>query len=106
MAVRIDPRLIGALGIVALICAAALLAGAGVPLLHLAPALFLFAALAARRYPGEQRLLRLASRRRPARPRVARLHTPASPPRRRLSGGLLLAEALAERGPPALALAS
>jgi len=67
-------------------------------LAFLAPALAAFAVLALGRYPGELRLLGPV-RRAPRRP-CAR--TPVARPsrRRRPRGGLLLASALAGRGPP------
>jgi hypothetical protein len=70
-------------------------------LLYLAPALLLLGALAFDRYPGE-RLLAAVARRRRAAPR----HEPAAPVARAIAplsfprGGVLLALALAGRGPP------
>jgi hypothetical protein len=70
-----------------------------------APALILLLPLLAGRYVGEEGLARLgaylASRRRPAALRAA----PRRAPRVLARGGRLIAEALAERGPPALLLA-
>ena len=75
-------------------------------LLHLAPALLLLAALVARRYPAERRIVRLASRaRRRFRPRRARrrpIGRVRAPLRARPTGGAVLAFALAGRAPPHL----
>jgi hypothetical protein len=70
-------------------------------LLYLAPWLLLLVALAFGHYPGE-RLLEAVIRARHALPRRERL-APVRPPPRRSSprGGVLLAWALAGRGPPA-----
>lgn len=93
-----------ALGAV-LAAAAAGRAGLELGVVYLAPALVLFAVLLTRRYPGERHVARLVTRGRsprrspagrpPARPRVTR---------RRPRGGLLIASALAERGPPPVLL--
>lgn len=82
-------------------------AGLGDGLLHLAPALVLFAALLARRYPGAHYVTRLVleGRRRLRRRAPARIAASPRPRAHRPRGGLLLATALAERGPPALGLA-
>jgi hypothetical protein len=71
-------------------------------LLYLAPALLLAIALLAGRYPGEVVLARIAARRRPRerRPRTPPAHHPTPPPVAAPHGGLLLARALAGRGPP------
>jgi hypothetical protein len=71
-------------------------------LLYLAPALLLLIALACGHYPGERLLEAVARPRRPVicrkgRPRLRLLAAPRSSPR----GGVLLALALAGRGPPA-----
>ncbi len=70
-------------------------------LLNLGPALLLLAVLACGRYPGERLLEALAQARHPlARPQ--RRPRPPLPPRRSSPrGGVLLALALAGRGPPA-----
>ena len=86
---------------------AALHAGVGDGLMHLAPASALFAFLLARRYHGARYATRLVleGRRRPRRHAPA-LAAPTPHPRGAgPRGGLLLATALAERGPPALGLA-
>ncbi|MEY2533545.1 MAG: hypothetical protein QOF29_1455 [bacterium] len=72
-----------------------------------APALILLLPLLAGRYVGEERIARLgallvAPRRRPAATRAA---APRRAPLVLPRGGRLIAAALAERGPPALALA-
>lgn len=70
-------------------------------LLYLAPALALLAALACDRYPGE-RLLAALARARPLAPtRGARESRPPLVDRIFPRGGVLLAMALAGRGPPA-----
>jgi hypothetical protein len=99
---RRDLRIMGAIGLLAVaLTAAQTLTGIDTGLLYLAPALVLALPLLAGRYVGEEQLVRLA-----AAPRRRRLAAPGTPaPRRRLRaviarGGLLLAEALAERGPP------
>ncbi len=77
-------------------------AGIAAAAVHLAPALVLFAVLLARRYPGERRVAALLQRLRPRRRRLtATIVAPSRPDRSRPRGGLLLASALAERGPPA-----
>jgi hypothetical protein len=72
-------------------------------LLYLAPALLLLAALAFDRYPGERLLTVLTGRRRPlvSRERSAPAHHPFPLRRSFPRGGVLLAMALAGRGPPA-----
>ncbi len=73
-------------------------------LLYLTPAFLLITVLVAGRYPGEIALDRLAARRRPKRPPTpaapAAPRTPRSRPVAAARGGLLLARALAGRGPP------
>jgi hypothetical protein len=90
-------------GLLAAGAALAARAGLGSGVLHLAPALVLFAALLARRYPGERHVVALTVRgRRPRRRgRAAIVLVTPRPSRSRPRGGLLLASALAERGPPA-----
>jgi hypothetical protein len=70
-------------------------------LLYIAPALILLVALACGYYPGE-RLLAAVTRSAPPdrRPRATPLR-PLFPPRPTPRGGVLLALALAGRGPPA-----
>ncbi len=71
-------------------------------LLYLAPALLLLAALAFDRYPGERLLAALAGAGAPARRRMRPAPSRPTPPRRSFPrGGVLLALALAGRGPPA-----
>jgi len=72
-------------------------------LLYLAPALLLLAALSLNRYPGERLLLRItrAWARRRFRQRRTRRPGSADSPLRFPRGGVLLAMALAGRGPPA-----
>src|SRR5436190_17918740 len=87
---------------VALLCA-----GVGTDALIAAPALLLLLPLAAGRYVGSERLVRIvrrrpAPRRRGPEPRPA----PRRPLRRAIArGGLLIAVALGRRGPPESALA-
>ncbi len=91
------------LGLLAAGATLAVRGGFGSGVLHLAPALVLFAALLARRYPGERHVVALVVRgRRPRRRRRTAivLMTPR-PSRSCPRGGLLVASALAERGPPA-----
>lgn len=92
------------LGQLALLVAAlaALQAGSQEPgLLYLAPAVLLLAALAFDRYPGERLLAAVARGWRPAPHREGRAPArPATPPRLVPRGGVLLALALAGRGPP------
>jgi hypothetical protein len=93
----------GRLAVVILLGLAVAALGAGI--LHLAPALALFALLLARRYPGERHVVALHDRSR--RPRARRPRGSLLPPTPRPAhliprGGLLLAAALAERGPPVL----
>jgi hypothetical protein len=72
-------------------------------LLYLAPALLLLAALSLNRYPGERLLLRIsrAWARRKRRQGHSEEPGAANPPLRFPRGGVLLAMALAGRGPPA-----
>jgi hypothetical protein len=98
-------RLLALTGAGALLLAAVLaIAGPGDGLLHLAPALLLVLPLVAGRYVGEEHLVALVATRRPGRlPRPAKaIAARATPAPRALvaRGGLLLAAALAERGPP------
>lgn len=108
MRVRRDLRPLLAIAVLGVIVALAeSVTGLHTGLLLLSPALVLALPLVAGRYLGEDTLERLAARRAVPRPRVR--STAAAPvPRRRpralvARGGLLLAAALAERGPPALA---
>ncbi len=101
---ELRPLLLVALLGVALACGVTL-GGLHGPLLHLAPALVLLLPLLAGRYLGEDRIAALAGAVR--RRRRARVRAFVALPRRRpfalvARGGLLLAEALAERGPPAV----
>jgi hypothetical protein len=100
---RRDLRIMGAIGLLAVaLTAAQTVAGVDTGLLYLAPALVLALPLLAGRYVGEEQLARLAApvpRRRIA---AAGPCAPRRAPRALVArGGLLLAEALAERGPPA-----
>ncbi len=93
--------------------AGALLAGAsagtaafGAAIVYLGPALMLFAFLLTRRYPGERRVAALVRRLRTHRRRlIATIRATARPDRPRARGGLLMAAALAERGPPVAQIA-
>jgi hypothetical protein len=80
--------------------------GLNADILLAAPALILLLPLLAGRYVGEESLARLgayfATRRRP---RAVLAVQPLRGPRVIARGGRLIAEALAERGPPALQLA-
>jgi hypothetical protein len=73
-------------------------------LLALVPALLLFAALVAGRYPGERAIARLAAGTRATRPRRAprAIATPRRAPRASIRPGELLARSLATRPPPSL----
>jgi len=73
-------------------------------LLALVPALLLFAALAAGRYPGERAITRLAARNQTARTRRAprAIAPPRRAPRVSIRPGELLARSLATRPPPSL----
>jgi len=100
---RRTARTVVVLGLAAAAVAVAAAGGLGVGLLHLAPALAMFAALLARRYPGERHVVALVTRSRRA--RSIRRRTPLvlvtpRPSRSLPRGGLLVAAALAERGPP------
>jgi len=98
-----------ALGLLAVLVALtqtlAPLSGLGTGLLYLAPALILALPLLAGRYVAEDKVARLAAgvvwwrRRRAVNRLVARL--PRSPRVLAARGGRLLADGLAERGPPA-----
>jgi hypothetical protein len=71
-------------------------------LLYLAPAILLLAALAFGHYPGERLLEAVARVWHPVLRRRRSLPTrPLAPPRFSPRGGVLLAMALAGRGPPA-----
>lgn len=70
-------------------------------LLYLSPALLLLAALACDFYPGERLLAALARAWHPAMPRARRSARLPHPRRSFPRGGVLLAMALAGRGPPA-----
>jgi len=71
-------------------------------LLYLAPALLLLAALAFGHYPGEWLLEAVVRSRHPVLRREGRTSSqPSAPPRSSPRGGVLLALALAGRGPPA-----
>jgi hypothetical protein len=76
-------------------------------LLELAPVLVVFLPLLAGRYLGEERLAAVVAAFAPRRARAAVRLTPRTPraPRAFVRGGRLVASALAERGPPARALA-
>jgi hypothetical protein len=73
-------------------------------LIALVPALLLFAALAAGRYPGERAIARLADRTRTSRPRRAprAIGGARRAPRISIRTGELLARSLATRPPPSL----
>lgn len=71
-----------------------------VALLYLAPWLALLAALALGRYPGERLLEAIIRLRCPARRREGRQAPRPLPARSSPRGGVLLALALAGRGPP------
>jgi hypothetical protein len=90
---------LGLLALVALWVLGLHVGGLDTGMLFLAPAFVLALALLAGRYPGERLLTRLVPRRRRApRPLAGARPAPAPVPPR---GGLLLACALAKRGPPA-----
>lgn len=91
----------GGLALLVGIVVALQLTGPEPGLLYLAPALVLLAALVANRYPGERLLQAVARAWRP--PQRRRRRAPARAlvsPRSRPRGGVLLALALAGRGPP------
>ena len=105
---RRDQRIL--LGLAALTVLLAVLqsaTGIGGDVLLAAPALVLLLPLLAGRYVGEDGISRLAARLAPARrrPLVARTTPPRRAPRVLARGGRLIAVALAQRGPPAFALA-
>jgi hypothetical protein len=107
MTVRRDLRPLLAIAVLGVIVALAeSVTGLHTGLLLLSPALVLALPLLAGRYLGEETLGRLARRAVPRR-RVRGLAVALAPRRRPRAlvarGGLLLAAALAERGPPALA---
>jgi hypothetical protein len=109
MAMRVRARLLLCLTAAAALAVGLglLLAGVGGDALMAAPALLLLLPLAAGRYVGSERLVRIV-RRRPG-PR-RRGGEPRPAPRRPLRravvrGGLLIAVALGRRGPPESALA-
>lgn len=81
---------------------AALQLGSSEPgLLYLAPAILLLAALACGRYPGQRLVAALARAWHPLRRSEGREPTRSlAPPRSSPRGGVLLAMALAGRGPP------
>jgi hypothetical protein len=85
--------LVGALG-------ALQLSGAEPGLLYLAPALLLLSALVFGHYPGERLLAAVARTRSLALRREGRAWARPLPPRSFPRGGVLLAMALAGRGPP------
>jgi len=97
-------RTLTVIGLVAALTTVIARLGLGVGVLHLAPALMLFGALLARRYPGERHVIALTARARrgTGRPRRACAVVLATPRPSRVvpRGGLLLGSALAERGPP------
>lgn len=109
MSVRRDLRPLLAIAVLGVIVALAeSVTGLHTGLLLLSPALVLALPLVAGRYLGEDTLERLAARRAVPRRRRFGGTVVAFAPRRRpralvARGGLLLAAALAERGPPALA---
>jgi hypothetical protein len=99
---RRDLRPLLVVAVIGVLAATAGTLGLDAGWLHLAPVLVLLLPLLAGRYVGEERLVCLtgafaARRGHPAQRRVAPLRPRAFVPR----GGLLLASALAERGPPA-----
>ncbi len=107
-----DRRIMLAIGLLAVLVALtqtfAPLSGLETGLLYLAPALMLALPLLAGRYVGEDTVAKLATgfvwwRRRRA---VSRLvaHLPRAPHLLVARGGRLIADALAERGPPARTL--
>jgi hypothetical protein len=108
MSVRRDLRPLLAIAVLGVIVALAeSVTGLHTGLLLLSPALVLALPLLAGRYLGEDTLERLVARRAVPRRRVrgiAAAFVPRRTPRALVArGGLLLAAALAERGPPALA---
>lgn len=100
---ELRPLLFVALLGVALACAETF-GGVHGTLLHLAPALVLLLPLLSGRYVGEDRIAALAAvvRTRRLRPVAAVAPTVRRPGALVARGGRLLAEALAERGPPAV----
>lgn len=110
MSVRRDHRPLLALAVIG-VCVALgqTVAGLDTGLVLLSPALVLMLPLLMGRYLGEERLERLVVRFRPRRRRARSAaltrsaHRPGHAARRR---GRLLADALAERGPPSAALTS
>ena len=109
MSVRRELRPLLAIAVLGVIVALAeSVTGLHTGLLLLSPALVLALPLVAGRYLGEDTLERLAARRAVPRRRRFAGTVVALAPRRRpralvARGGLLLADALAERGPPAFA---
>jgi hypothetical protein len=104
---RRDQRLLfGLAALTALFAVVQAATGISGDVLLAAPALILLLPLLAGRYVGEDSLARLgaylAPRRRPA---AVRASQPRRAPRVLARGGRLIAEALAERGPPVLLLA-
>ena len=105
---RRDQRIL--LGLAALTVLLAVLqsaTGIGGDVLLAAPALVLVLPLLAGRYVGEDGIALLGARLAPARrrPLAVRTTTPRRAPRVLARGGRLIAVALAQRGPPAFALA-
>jgi hypothetical protein len=110
MSVRRDLRPLLAIAVLGVLLALAdTVSGVHTGLLLLSPALVLLLPLLAGRYLGEETLGRLVARRavppvRRARGGAAAVPVAGRHPRALVArGGLLLAAALAERGPPALA---
>lgn len=100
-ALRDRTTMLATLGLLVGVLSALQLGGAEPGLLYLAPALLLLIALVFDRYPGE-RLLAAIARARPMGPRARGHRLPRSRPSRSFPrGGVLLAMALAGRGPPA-----
>src|SRR4051812_36393857 len=97
-----DRRLLAALGGLAVVLVVAHgAAGVGADALIAVPALLLFLPLLGGRYVGEERLSRLARPLRGfGRRRDVRVARPRSAPRAGARGGVLIAVALARRGPP------
>ena len=90
--------------IVALAVALLVSGGSIADLLCLAPSLPLLGLVLLGRYVGEDALAHLAARRAPRRRRAATVQTGVHRlSRRRPRGGCLLADSLAERGPPGFA---
>jgi hypothetical protein len=100
---RRDKRIVLGLVVLSMLCAVGQwVSGASPDLLLAVPALLLFLPLLGGRYLGEDSLARLAVTERPRRRRRASSWAQARrAPRVLARGGRLIAESLAERGPPA-----